>query len=127
MLALISLVTGPAGKYLLGAVAAVALAGLGVLWVDSHDAALQQQWAAQQQTAVDAAVAKERAAADLAVKQAQDAAEARVAATEAIQKEIARVPLSSACFDSRAVGDALDGLYGAGSGAGKAKRPAHTP
>ena len=127
MTALLALLVGPAKNYIVGALAIGAVLVLAFLWLQSHDASLRNEWALKQQAAVDAAVAKERVAGDQAAKAAQDDAAARSAKIEAVRKVIANAPTSEACIDSRAVGDALNGLYDTGPGASAPVRSSDAP
>jgi hypothetical protein len=128
MTAILALLTGPAGKYLIGAAAAALIALAALLWLHSHDAALRVRWALEQQAEIDAAVAQARAAGEVAVIEERAAADARLASLQSVRQEIAREPVSQACADSRAISDALGGLYGVGaSGAGKAPGPTPPP
>ena len=128
MTALLALLTGPLGKYLIGAIAAALIAAAALLWLHSHDNALRVRWAMEQQAEIDAAVTQARVAGEAAVAEERAAADARMASLQSVRQEIAREPVSQACADSRAISDALGGLYGIGaSGTGKAPGPTPPP
>jgi hypothetical protein len=128
MTAILAMLTGPIGKYLIGAVAAAFIAASALLWLNSHDRALRVRWTLEQQTEIDAAVAQARAIGEAAVIEERAASDARLASLQSVRQEIAREPVSEACVDSRAVHDAIVGLYGlGGSDLGKASGPARTP
>jgi glucose-6-phosphate-specific signal transduction histidine kinase len=128
MTAILALLTGPLGKYLIGAIAAVLIAAAALLWLHSHDNALRVRWVMEQQVEIDAAVARARVAGEVAVAEERAAADARLASLQSVRQEIAREPVSQACADSRAISDALGGLYGIGaSGTGKAPGPTSPP
>jgi hypothetical protein len=114
MTAIFAIFTGPMGKYLFGAVAAACIAASALLWLNSHDRALRVRWALEQQTEIDAAVAQARAAGEVAVIEERAVSDARIASLQSVRQEIAREPVSQACVDSRAVHDAIIGLYGLG-------------
>jgi hypothetical protein len=128
MTAILAIFTGPIGKYLIGAVAAAFIAASALFWLNSHDRALRVRWALEQQTEIDAAVAQARAAGEIAVIEERAVSDARIASLQSVRQEIAREPVLQACVDSRAVHDAIIGLYGPGGfDPGKTSGSARTP
>ena len=128
MTAILAIFTSPIGKYLIGAVAAAFIAASALLWLNSHDRALRVQWTLEQQTEIDAAVAQARTAGEVAVIEERAVSDARLASLQSVRQEISREPVSEACVDSRAVHDAIVGLYGLGdSNPGTTSGPARTP
>ena len=110
MIPLVSLLTGPLGKYVAYAAAGVALAGAVAFWFHEHDARVRAELVASQQVARIAAMEADAARINVALTQAQTEAEARAVVIAPARKAIANAPASNACAQSPAIAAAISGL-----------------
>lgn len=111
-----SFLTGPVA----GAGVALAIVAGGVAWAKlSYEPAIRAEYAAEIAALTAAQQAADQDAAIRAVEASSMAAVARAADRAIIRERIIRVPVTTACAASPAVGVALDGLRprAAGSGA----------
>ena len=113
---LLGLVTGPLGKYLAMAGAALAALVAGLWWhagqVANHDRLALAAWNALQVAAVDQAKAEWAKQTDAAVNAAIADTAAKSAKTLTLTTRISHETPSDACVDAPVVRDLVDGLYG---------------
>lgn len=106
-----------------GAGVALAIVAGGVAWAKlSYEPAIRAEYAAEIAALTAARRAADQDAALRAVEAAGAAQNARTAERTIIRERIIRVPITTACADSPAVGVALDGLRARPAGAGAPAR-----
>lgn len=123
---LLTLITGPAAKYLAAALAVIAVAAGYWFWLTEHDARLLAEQTAREQAAASAEQ----------IKSAQNNADAIVAdaarrvaaanANAAVHRRIASAPVTSACIASPAIQSAVDSLRQPSPGSSADGHPAVT-
>ena len=107
---LLTFLSGPLGKWAIGAAAALAAVAAFVIWLHVHDDGVLAAQAARDQAAAAAAQAAEAAAAEQALTDQAAAEAARAAQETAAKQDIDHAPDAQSANHDDAVARALDRL-----------------